>query len=122
MRWCVKKVMLSAVAIGSPQLLLLSGIGQRSYLSSMGIPVAYHLPYVGPYLYDNPRNGISTVTPTPLEHSLIQVVGISEVGAYLAAASTVNPFASPALRVVDGSTLTVSPGTNPQATLMKLGR
>jgi mandelonitrile lyase len=27
-----------------------------------------------------------------------------------------------ALRVVDGSTLTVSPGTNPQATLMKLGR
>jgi choline dehydrogenase-like flavoprotein len=27
-----------------------------------------------------------------------------------------------ALRVVDGSTLTVSPGTNPQATLMMLGR
>jgi len=68
----------------------------RSYLSSMGIPVAYHLPYVGQYLYDNPRNGISIVTPTPLEHSLIQVVGISEVGAYLEAASTVIPFASPA--------------------------
>jgi mandelonitrile lyase len=62
----------------------------------MGIPVAYHLPYVGQYLYDNPRNGISIVTPTPLEHSLIQVVGISEVGAYLEAASTVIPFASPA--------------------------
>lgn len=27
-----------------------------------------------------------------------------------------------ALRVVDGSTLTVSAGTNPQATLMMLGR
>ena len=27
-----------------------------------------------------------------------------------------------ALRVVDGSTLSVSPGTNPQATLMMLGR
>jgi mandelonitrile lyase len=90
------EVMLSASAIGSPQLLLLSGIGPRSYLSSMGIPVAYHLPYVGQYLYDNPRNGISIVTPTPLEYSLIQVVGISEVGAYLEAASTVIPFASPA--------------------------
>jgi mandelonitrile lyase len=90
------EVMLSAGAIGSPQLLLLSGIGPRSYLSSMGIPVAYHLPYVGQYLYDNPRNGISIVTPTPLEYSLIQVVGISEVGAYLEAASTVIPFASPA--------------------------
>lgn len=89
------EVMLSA-GVGSPQLLLLSGLGQRSYLSSiMGIPVAYHLPYVDQYLYDNPGNGISIVTPTPLEHSLIQVVGISEVGAYLEAASTVIPFASP---------------------------
>ncbi|CAK7325098.1 unnamed protein product [Dovyalis caffra] len=93
------EVMLSAGAIGSPQLLLLSGIGPRSYLSSMGIPVAYHLPYVGQYLYDNPRNGISIVPPMPLEHSLIQVVGITDVGAYLEAASTVIPFISPARAV-----------------------
>ena len=65
------EVLLSAGAIGSPQLLLLSGIGPRPYLSSWGIPVAYHLPYVGQYLYDNPRNGISIVPPMPLEHSLI---------------------------------------------------
>ncbi|XP_065853373.1 (R)-mandelonitrile lyase-like [Euphorbia lathyris] len=88
------EVILSAGAIGSPQLLLLSGIGARPYLSSLGIPVAYHLPYVGQYLYDNPRNGISIVPSVPLEHSLIQVVGITNVGAYLEAASNVIPFVS----------------------------
>ncbi|KAJ4847996.1 hypothetical protein Tsubulata_035867 [Turnera subulata] len=89
------EVLLSAGAIGSPQLLLLSGIGPRPYLSSWGIPVAYHLPYVGQYLYDNPRNGISIVPPMPLDQSLIQVVGITKVGAYLEAASNVIPFSTP---------------------------
>lgn len=90
------EVILSAGAIGSPQLLLLSGIGPHPYLSYWGIPVARHLPYVGQYLYDNPRNGISIVPPLPLEHSLIQVVGITDSGAYIEAASNVIPFASPA--------------------------
>ncbi|XWS20789.1 hypothetical protein CRYUN_Cryun31cG0132700 [Craigia yunnanensis] len=93
------EVLLCAGAIGSPQLLLLSGIGPRPYLSSWGIPVAYHHPYVGQFLYDNPRNGISIVPPVTLEHSLIQVVGITEVGAYIEAASTVIPFTSPARSV-----------------------
>ncbi|KAE9621249.1 putative (R)-mandelonitrile lyase [Lupinus albus] len=88
------EVILSAGAIGSPQLLLLSGIGPRPYLSSWGIPVAYHLPYVGHFLYDNPRNGITLVPSVPLEHSLIQVVGITDSGAYIEAASNVIPFVS----------------------------
>lgn len=37
--------------------------------------------------------------PIPLEHSLIQVVGITNSGAYLEAASNVIPFASPARSV-----------------------
>ncbi|KAK4752584.1 hypothetical protein SAY87_021382 [Trapa incisa] len=89
------EVILSAGAIGSPQLLLLSGIGPRPYLSYWGIPVVRHLPYVGQYLYDNPRNGISLVPPIPLEQSLIQVVGITDSGSYIEAASNVIPFASP---------------------------
>lgn len=93
------EVILSAGAIGSPQLLLLSGIGPRPHLASWGIPVVRHLPYVGQYLYDNPRNGISIVPPTPLEHSLIQVVGITDQGAYVEAASNIVPFASPARAV-----------------------
>ncbi|KAJ7962706.1 (R)-mandelonitrile lyase-like [Quillaja saponaria] len=90
------EVIVSAGAIGSPQLLLLSGIGPRLYLSSWGIPVAHHHPYVGQFLYDNPRNGISIVPSIPLEHSLIQVVGITDSGAFIEAASNVIPFASPA--------------------------
>lgn len=93
------EVILSAGAIGSPQLLLLSGVGPRPYLSSWGIPVAYHLPYVGHFLYDNPRNGITIVPSVPLEHSLIQVVGITDSGAYIEAASNVIPFASPSQSV-----------------------
>lgn len=94
------EVILSAGAIRSPQLLLLSGIGPRPYLSYWGIPVARHLPYVGQYLYDNPRNEISIVAPIPFEHSLIQVVGIKDSGAYIEAASNVIPFASPARSVL----------------------
>ncbi|CAM8996839.1 unnamed protein product [Rhodiola kirilowii] len=89
------EIIISAGAIGSPQLLLLSGIGPRPYLSSWGIPVAHHSPFVGQFIYDNPRNGITIVPPVPLEHSLIQVVGITESGAYLEAASNVIPFISP---------------------------
>ena len=89
------EVILSAGAIGSPQLLLLSGIGPRTYLASLGIPVAHHLPFVGQFMYDNPRNGISIVPPVPLEHSLIQVVGITESGSYIEAASNILPFMSP---------------------------
>ncbi|KAL8256680.1 hypothetical protein R6Q59_028721 [Mikania micrantha] len=89
------EVILCAGAIGSPQLLLLSGIGPRPYLSSWGIPVVRHSPYVGNHMYDNPRNGISIVSPVPLEQSLIQVVGITDSGAYLEAASNVLPFSSP---------------------------
>ncbi|XP_047330124.1 (R)-mandelonitrile lyase-like [Impatiens glandulifera] len=88
------EVILAAGALGSPQLLLLSGIGPRPYLSSMGIPVTVHSPSVGQYLYDNPRNGISFVPPFPLEHSLIQVVGITDSGAYIEAASNIIPFST----------------------------
>ncbi|KAD6794822.1 hypothetical protein E3N88_05718 [Mikania micrantha] len=88
------EVILAAGAIGSPHLLLLSGIGPRAYLSSWGIPVVDHSPFVGQFLYDNPRNGISFLTPSLLRHSLIQVVGITDSGAYLEASSSVRPFHS----------------------------
>ncbi|KAL7113940.1 hypothetical protein ACP275_04G090500 [Erythranthe tilingii] len=90
------EILLCAGALGTPQLLLLSGIGPRPYLASWGIPVAHHSPYVGQFLYDNPRNGISIVPPVPLDHSLIQVVGITSSGTYLEAASNIVPFTSPA--------------------------
>lgn len=60
--------------------------------------MVHNYPYVGQYLYDNPRNGISIVSLTPLEHSLIQVVEveITNSGDYLEASSNVIPLSSPA--------------------------
>ena len=97
------EVIVSAGAIGSPQLLLLSGIGPRPYLSYWGIPVVHHQPFVGQFLFDNPRNGISFVPRVPLEHSLIQVVGITDSGAYIEAASNVLPFLSPVRSIFIGA-------------------
>ena len=55
------EVILCAGAIGSPQLLMLSGIGPRHHLESLGIEVAAELPGVGANLVDHP---LATVTYT----------------------------------------------------------
>lgn len=94
------EVILAAGALGSPQLLLLSGIGPAPDLSSLGIPVSADIPDVGKHMYDNPRNGISFIPSVPIDHSLIQVVGIPSANgtaSYLEAASYIVPVA-PALR------------------------
>src|SRR3954452_11273857 len=49
-----REVLLSAGAIGSPQLLLLSGIGPADHLRSLGIRVAVDQPEVGRNLQDHP--------------------------------------------------------------------
>jgi choline dehydrogenase-like flavoprotein len=48
------EVILSAGAIGSPQLLLLSGIGPATDLEAVGVPVRHDLPGVGRNLQDHP--------------------------------------------------------------------
>jgi len=48
------EIVLSAGAIASPQLLMLSGVGPESELKELGIPVVKHLPGVGQNLRDHP--------------------------------------------------------------------
>ena len=48
-----KESILAAGAIGSPQILQLSGIGPRELLEKNGIPVVHHLPGVGENLHDH---------------------------------------------------------------------
>ncbi|MEO1436763.1 MAG: GMC family oxidoreductase N-terminal domain-containing protein [Bacteroidota bacterium] len=48
-----KEVILCAGAINSPQILMLSGIGDRAYLQSKGIDSVHHLPGVGQNLQDH---------------------------------------------------------------------
>ena len=47
------EVILCGGAVNSPQLLMLSGIGQAEHLVALGIPVLHHLPGVGQSLQDH---------------------------------------------------------------------
>ncbi|XP_030477858.2 (R)-mandelonitrile lyase 1-like [Cannabis sativa] len=72
------EVIVSAGALGSPQLLLLSGIGPKSYLSSQHIPIVHSQSNVGKFMADNPRNGIDLIIPFPFQGSSAQIVGITK--------------------------------------------
>lgn len=50
----LKEVILSAGPVNSPQILLLSGIGDTDDLSRLGIPTLVHSPGVGQDLQDHP--------------------------------------------------------------------
>jgi choline dehydrogenase len=56
---CTKEVVLTAGAIGSAQLLLLSGIGPTDHLRAVGVQPLVELPGVGANLHDHP---LATVT------------------------------------------------------------
>ena len=49
------QIILSAGAVGSPQLLMLSGVGPAQHLESLGIPVVLDSPGVGQNLKDHPK-------------------------------------------------------------------
>jgi choline dehydrogenase-like flavoprotein len=51
---CQREVLLSAGAIQSPQILMLSGIGPRQHLLDTGIAPLHELPGVGQHLHDHP--------------------------------------------------------------------
>lgn len=87
------EVFLSAGALGSPQILRFSGIGDRDLLRKGKIPMIRHNPFVGHFLHDSPRNGISIIVPSmPIEQSLMKVVGVTNLGEYLETASYIVEF------------------------------
>jgi choline dehydrogenase len=48
-----KEVILSGGSIGSPQMLMLSGVGPRDVLESVGVDVVVELPGVGQHVQDH---------------------------------------------------------------------
>ncbi|KAL2995643.1 hypothetical protein AAZX31_10G227100 [Glycine max] len=81
------ELILSAGAIGSPQLLLLSGIGHANHLEAHGIKVVLDQPLVGQGMADNPLNVLVVPSPVPVEASLVQTLGITKFGSFIEAAS-----------------------------------
>lgn len=82
------EIILSAGALGSPQLLMLSGIGPAPHLRAHGIDVVLDQPMVGQGMSDNPMNAVLIPSPRPVEVSLIQVVGITRSESFIETASS----------------------------------
>jgi choline dehydrogenase-like flavoprotein len=70
-----KEVVLSAGAVGSPQLLLLSGIGPRDELRAVGVPCQVDSPHVGKHLKDHLHVGL--LFPAPGAGVSMTQIGIS---------------------------------------------
>ncbi|KAJ7530656.1 hypothetical protein O6H91_14G012800 [Diphasiastrum complanatum] len=81
------EVILCAGALGSPQLLLLSGVGPAENLSPLGIPLVLDVEGVGKGMADNPTNLVFVPSPRPIESSSIKVVGITDFGSFIEAGS-----------------------------------
>ncbi|KAK6289479.1 hypothetical protein POUND7_001020 [Theobroma cacao] len=83
----MSEIISSAGAIGSPQLLLLSGIGPAPQLEALGIKVVLNHAIVGQGMADNPLNGLIIPSPVPVELSLVINAGITKLGNYIEFAS-----------------------------------
>ncbi len=69
---CSREVILSAGAIQSPQILMLSGIGDSTELKRVGIDVLMALPGVGKNLQDHVWSGVSAEATLPTGNSLLK--------------------------------------------------
>jgi choline dehydrogenase-like flavoprotein len=80
-------IIVSAGSIGSPQLLLLSGIGPSNELNKHNISVVLRNEHVGKGMSDNPLNSIFVPMKNPTKQSLIETVGITDAGVFIEASS-----------------------------------
>ncbi|KOC71129.1 Glucose dehydrogenase [acceptor] [Habropoda laboriosa] len=78
-----KEVILSAGAINSPQLLMLSGIGPRQHLEEVGIPVVHDSPGVGQNLQDHIAvGGLAFLIDYPVSTVMNRVVNVNSALRY----------------------------------------
>ena len=76
-----REIILCAGAIGSPQLLMLSGVGPAGHMRAFDIPVVCDLPGVGQNLQDHPCTGVVFECIKPV--SLASAESISNLVRYL---------------------------------------
>jgi choline dehydrogenase len=61
--WAAKEVVLSAGAVGSPHILMLSGVGPKRELEAVGVPCQLDAPDVGKHLKDHLQVGLVYSAP-----------------------------------------------------------
>jgi choline dehydrogenase len=113
---CSGEVVLAAGAIGSPHLLMLSGIGPSKHLRDVGVDVVVDLPGVGANFQDHPQTSIvySAAAPIPVSrnnHGEASVLWRSELTGWpdLQALFVTLPYHSPALHgPAEGYSIAVS--------------
>ena len=69
---CEREIILSAGAIQSPQILMLSGIGDRDYLAQFGIATNIHLPGVGQNLQEHVWSGVTASSNIPTNNHTLK--------------------------------------------------
>lgn len=80
-----REVVVSAGAVDSPRLLLLSGIGPAEELEAVGVPVVHDLPGVGRNLHDHPLCGVvyeasQPIPPGATNHAEVSMLWRSHQG------------------------------------------
>ena len=71
----IREVILTAGAIGSAQLLMLSGVGPADHLADLGIDVELDLPGVGANLHDHPMSTVVFEHAEPLQGEPANIYG-----------------------------------------------
>ena len=74
---CNKEVILSAGSFQSPQILMLSGIGDANELTAKGVELVAHLPGVGKNLQDHVWSGASGLSDIPSGNSVLKPLNMT---------------------------------------------
>ena len=74
-----RETILCGGAIGSPQILMLSGVGPHAHSQEMGIPVVHHLPGVGQSLQDHYSAGIKLKCTQPITVNDVMLSNVRKV-------------------------------------------
>jgi len=94
--YCEKEVILSAGAFGSPQLLMLSGIGNASFLKKQGIEVKKDLIGVGQNLQDHCLTMVSSSSKVPTANEDLktynQIKGLADYFLFKKGVATASPL------------------------------